>query len=124
MDGEFRPYIWGNYPALLNQRVCVFKPLDNVSTAFLYCTIKPQLALVEATEAATTVIHIGKEDFDSFKILLPSERWLGKFNDVAQNAFAAMTKYRLESHALAATRDALLPKLMSGEIDVEKVKVA
>ena len=124
MDGEFRPYIWGNYPALLNQRVCVFKPLDNVSTAFLYCTIKPQLALVEATEAATTVIHIGKEDFDSFKILLPSERWLGKFNDVAQNAFAAMTKYRLESRTLAALRDALLPKLMSGEIDVEKVKVA
>jgi hypothetical protein len=29
-----------------------------------------------------------------------------------------------ESRALAATRDALLPKLMSGEIDVEKVKVA
>ena len=30
----------------------------------------------------------------------------------------------LESRSLAATRDALLPKLMSGEIDVEKVKVA
>ena len=28
-----------------------------------------------------------------------------------------------ESRALAATRDALLPKLMSGEIDVEKVSV-
>ena len=124
MDGEFRPYIWGNYPALLNQRVCVFKPLDNVSTAFLYCTIKPQLALVEATDVATTVIHIGKEDFDSFKICLPSEWWLSKFNDVAQNAFAAMTKYRLESRSLAAMRDALLPKLMSGEIDVEKVEVA
>jgi hypothetical protein len=30
----------------------------------------------------------------------------------------------LESRALAAMRDALLPKLMSGEIDVEKVEVA
>ena len=35
-----------------------------------------------------------------------------------------MIAKRIESRALAAMRDALLPKLMSGEIDVEKVKVA
>lgn len=124
MDGEFRPYTWGNAPALLNQRVCVFRPLDKTSNAFLYYTIKPQLAFIEATEAGTTVIHIGKEDFDSFTVCLPDNESLARFNSIAQKAFDGATKLRLQNVSLASMRDALLPRLMSGEIDVEKVEVA
>lgn len=123
MDGEFRPYVWGNKPALLNQRVCVFKPKDKVSTAYLLFSIKPQLEFVEATEAATTVIHIGKEDFDSFKISIPSKDWLSKFNGIAQKQIDLSTRLRQYNVALAELRDALLPKLMSGELDVSEVAV-
>ena len=43
MDGEFRPYIWGNDEAWLNQRVCVFENKRPNGKAFLYFTIKPLL---------------------------------------------------------------------------------
>ena len=43
MDGEFRPYIWGNDKAWLNQRVCVFENKRPNGKAFLYCVIKPLL---------------------------------------------------------------------------------
>lgn len=60
MDGEFRPYIWGNDEAWLNQRVCVFENKRPKGKAFLYFTIKPLLYAIEQTQVATTVIHIGK----------------------------------------------------------------
>lgn len=61
MDGEFRPYIWGNDEAWLNQRVCVFENKRPNGKAFLYFTIKPLLFAIEQTQVATTVIHIGKK---------------------------------------------------------------
>ena len=57
MDGEFRPYIWGNDEGLLNQRVCVFENKRPMGKMFLYLTIKPLLNRVEQTEVATTVIQ-------------------------------------------------------------------
>lgn len=62
MDGEFRPYIWGNSEAWLNQRVCVFENKRPQGKAFLYYTIKPLLYAIEQTQVATTVIHIGKKE--------------------------------------------------------------
>lgn len=63
MDGEFRPYIWGNDEAWLNQRVCVFENKRPNGKAFLYFTIKPLLFAIEQTQVATTVIHNWKKRF-------------------------------------------------------------
>lgn len=80
MDGEFRPYIWGNDEAWLNQRVCVFENKRPNGKAFLYFTIKPLLFAIEQTQVATTVIHIGKKDFDAFEIMLPDTELLDAFD--------------------------------------------
>ena len=64
MDGEFRPYIWGNEEAWLNQRVCIFKNKRPKGKAFVLYTIKPLLNVIEQTQVATTVIHIGKNRSD------------------------------------------------------------
>ena len=58
MDGEFRAYIWGGEQAWLNQRVCVFHPANGACSAFVRSSITPLLAAVEASETATTVIHL------------------------------------------------------------------
>ena len=54
MDGEFRPYIWGNEPAWLNQRVCIFESNRPQGKAFVLYTIKPLLNKIEQTQVATT----------------------------------------------------------------------
>lgn len=123
MDGEFRPYIWGNDEGLLNQRVCVFENKRSLGKMFLYLTIKPLLNRVEQTEVATTVIHIGKQDFDAFRFSMPSNSILDKFDAVTQPIYNKIVSNSLENTRLASLRDALLPKLMSGEIDVSKVDI-
>ena len=123
MDGEFRPYIWGNDEAWLNQRVCVFENKRPNGKAFLYFTIKPLLFEMEQTQAATTVIHIGKKDFDAFEIMLPDTELLDAFDVITTPMVEQIVSNSIENKRLAIMRDALLPKLMSGEINVSNVQL-
>ena len=118
MDGEFRPYIWGNEPAWLNQRVCIFESNRPQGKAFVLYTIKPLLNKIEQTQVATTVIHIGKKDFDAFEIILPDEATLDSFDSITAPMIEQIVNNRLQNKRLAVLRDTLLPKLMSGELDV------
>lgn len=123
MDGEFRPYIWGNDEAWLNQRVCVFENKRPKGKAFLYFTIKPLLYAIEQTQVATTVIHIGKKDYDAFEIMLPDAATLDSFDSLTAPMIMRVVSNSYENKRLAVMRDALLPRLMSGEIDVSAVQL-
>lgn len=123
MDGEFRPYIWGNDEAWLNQRVCVFENIREKGKAFLYYTIKPLLMNVEMTEAATTVIHIGKNDFDKFEINLPPEELLIKYDTITTEMINKIINNISQNKILEKLRDTLLPKLMNGEIDLDNIEI-
>ena len=123
MDGEFRPYIWGNDKAWLNQRVCVFDNFRSEGKAFLYFTIKPLLYAIEQTQVATTVIHIGKKDFDAFKVIVPDDAVLDKFDAITSPMVKQIVSNSFENKRLASLRDALLPKLMSGELDVSAIDI-
>ena len=122
MDGEFRPYIWGNDKAWLNQRVCVFENKRPNGKAFLYCVIKPLLYAIEQTQVGTTVIHIGKKDFDAFEFWLPEDCVLDKFDSITNPMYQQMVSTLLENKKLMVLRDTLLPKLLSGKIDVSEVE--
>ena len=123
MDGEFRPYIWGNDNAWLNQRVCVFKNKRKNGKAFLLFTLKPLLHIIEQTQVATTVIHIGKKEYDAFRFFLPDETTLTKFDQITSPMIENIVSNSIENKRLALLRDILLPKLMSGEIDVSNIKL-
>lgn len=123
MDGEFRPYIWGNDEAWLNQRVCVFENKRQHGKAFLYFTIKPLLYAIEQTQVATTVIHIGKKDFDAFKIVLPDAQSLDVFDAITTPMVEQIVSNSIENKRLAMMRDVLLPRLMSCEIDVSDIRI-
>lgn len=56
--------------------------------------------------------------FDSFMISVPPTELAARFGDVAKSLMAEIKANDEESRILASIRDALLPKLMSGEIEV------
>ena len=123
MDGEFRTYFWGNDEAWLNQRVCVFDNKRRKGKAFLYYTLKPLLEFIEKTEVGTTVIHIGKNDFDEFKIILPDEDTLDKFDEITNPMVWQIVQNMIQNRRLENLRDTLLPKLMNGEIDLDNIEI-
>ena len=121
MDGEFRPYIWGNTEAWLNQRVCIFENKRPKGKAFVLFTISPLLYQIEQTQVATTVIHIGKKDYDAFEFYLPDNNTLNQYDGITSPMIDQIVVNSLENKRLAALRDSLLPQLMSGELDVSNL---
>lgn len=124
MDGEFRLHVWKGPKSWLNQRVCHFEPLSGVPTSFLVEALKEPLAYFERGKVGTTVIHLGKSDIDTFKLIHPGENKLLAFSDLVEPLLEQCVTNALGSRTLAQTRDLLLPKLMSGEIrlkDAERI---
>ena len=77
--------------------------------------------MIEQTQVATTVIHIGKKDFDAFEISLPGEDVLNQFDEITTPMVEQFVNNRLENKRLSNLRDALVPKLRSGELDVSGI---
>jgi len=118
MDGEFRAHVWQGPDSWLNQRMCQFKPKATDDTAFVLYSIQGPLAEVERSEVGTTVIHLGKSDIDQFQTVLPPPSVRIRYAHAAAPLLRFRVKAGVQSRSLAALRDALLPKLLSGELRV------
>ena len=124
MDGEFRAYLWGGEECWMNQRVCKFIPGKKGRTCFLRESIRKPLMDVEMSETATTVIHLGKGDIDGFRAVVPTQEILDIFSAATTPLCEDVVANKQQIRVLANIRDALLPKLISGEIripDAEKM---
>lgn len=115
MDGEFRAYLWGGEEAWMNQRICLFKPVNGHSAAFVRCSITAPLAHVEATETATTVIHLGKGDIDRFRIVVPPVEVASAYAAMSQPLYDRIVAGKQSARTLSGLRDTLLPRLISGK---------
>ncbi|MEZ8851813.1 restriction endonuclease subunit S [Vibrio cyclitrophicus] len=77
----------------------------------------------ESFATGTTVLHLSPKGITTFEFACPSAELVKKYNDFAAPIFAKIEANILESQELAKLRDTLLPKLLSGEIDLENVQV-
>jgi type I restriction enzyme S subunit len=91
---------------------------------FLYCLFKTNEFTnhTYAHSTGTTVLHLLKDAIPSFEFALPSKKVLDQFAELAQPIFKRIDTVQRECHILAALRDALLPKLVSGELLVRNVE--
>ena len=118
MDGEFRVHIWQGSQAWLNQRVCHFEPLPGISKVFLLEALSKPLADFEREIVGTTVIHLGKRDIDSIKLISSSVDILDAFAKITDDIYERVVANASQSLTLSALRDTLLPKLILGEVRV------
>lgn len=120
MDAEFRATAWEGTPGLLNQRVCKFSH-ETFGNALIREAIKRPLAEVEGEKSATTVIHLNKSDLARKSAAIPIGNAALQFETVAEPLYRSRIAIAQENRTLAATRDALLPQLMSGKLRVRDV---
>jgi len=74
-----------------------------------------------AADKATTMGHIKREDLGKAEVLIPSDEYYQQIGDVLQPIYDLIINNKIENRQLASVRDSLLPKLMSGELDVSEV---
>jgi len=124
MDGEFRAHLWRGPQAWLNQRLCCFRPKERVPRAFVHYSIEVPLRFFENSKTGTTVIHLGKADIDTFRLVIPPDPILTAFGKIADPLDSRILLNAAESRALSLLRETLLPKLISGELRVKDAKHA
>ena len=59
----------------------------------------------------------------NLKLVTPSVEWMKKFSEIVEPMSSKITENTIEIQRLISIRDSLLPKLMSGEIDTDKMAV-
>lgn len=74
-----------------------------------------------AVDKATTMGHIKREELSKSKVLLPSKQDYDRIGGQLQPMYDLIVANRIESRRLAELRDSLLPKLMSGKMDVSEL---
>lgn len=74
-----------------------------------------------AADKKTTMGHIKREDIAKAEILIPSDKDYKKVGCVLKPLFELIITNKIEAQKIAKLRDTLLPKLMSGEINVADV---
>ena len=107
-------------PMAMNQSCFAFRGLG-VSQPAVYQIIKRAVRSLRAKANGATFAAINTRDLKIETILFPSDEELTAFEEEAALLHSMMRTNEEESLKLSSLRDALLPKLMSGEIDVSKV---
>ena len=118
-SGSLECVVWAGGKGALNQHL--FKVLPNGYPRWLcYFGIHEHLEDFRhiAASKATTMGHIQRHHLSSAKLAVPSLDLLSVIDRYIFSFFEASWKQNLESRALAALRDALLPKLIRGEMRV------
>lgn len=123
-SGSLLVDIWCGGTCGLNQHL--FKVTSDVYDKwFYYLWTAHHLArfIAIAADKATTMGHIKREELAKAEVLIPCEEDYTSLNSIMQPIFELIISNRIESRKLAAFRDELLPKLMSGEVDVSGVQL-
>ena len=105
--------------------VLCFTPSQPCYSAYLFSTLYADkfFAFMVAGSKGTKMPRGDKQQIMTYPVVLPSEEELAGFNTIASPLLEQIYSNRAENKRLSILRDNLLPKLMSGEINVSAVEI-
>ena len=122
----WKPYcLTGN--AVCSTEFIVYKAKDQSITDFLYSVIDSgsfsDFMCSHVTGSTGSRQRTTPSDTLSYELILPSEDELAEFQSLVSPMYAQIRINAIENDRLKRLRDSLLPKLMSGEIDVSTIQL-
>ena len=98
-------------------------PNENIGTAYLYFLLKNLLPTIEGMASGSTFKEISGSAMKSVPTVMPDADTIQRFSSFCEPVFKEQEILEAENQRLSALRNSLLPKLMSGEIDVSEVEI-
>ncbi|ASS38621.1 restriction endonuclease subunit S [Fusobacterium sp. oral taxon 203] len=123
-SGSLLVDFWCGGTCGLNQHL--FKVTSNkYDKWFYYAWTKYYLDhfIAVATDKATTMGHIKRDELAKAKVIIPNSRDYKRIGALIQPIYDLIITNRIENRKLISLRDSILPKLMSGELDVSKIDI-
>lgn len=111
-------YVWGKF--WVNNHAHIIQGTNGLSTELLYVFCKNMR--VESIINGAVQLKINQRNLLGFDIVIPKKEFLLKLDNLIQPLFEKVRKNTQQIQTLQATRDTLLPKLMSGKVRVDEFK--
>ena len=98
-------------------------PNENIGTSYVYFLLKNLLPTIEGMASGSTFKEISGSGMKSVPTVMPDVNTIQLFNNFCEPIFKKQEVLETENCRLSALRDSLLPKLMSGEIDISSLDI-
>ena len=115
-------------PKILDVDSCIhdgwlYFPESKFSKEYLYLYFKYIRQQLVNLSNGSVFNNLKTDILKGYPTILPDKETLRRFDDIVIPMFLQMQNLTRESHKLANMRDVLLPKLMSGELDVSNIEL-
>ncbi|MFQ5443083.1 MAG: restriction endonuclease subunit S [Nitrospinales bacterium] len=120
-------FLWVGGKAWLNQHIFKILPKANGNRAFVYFLLKhlkPVFIHIAKNKQTTGLGHVTVRDLKELKITKPGPALLEAYEKIASPLLKRVQQIMEQNMKLSKVRNALLPKLISGELRVEDVETA
>ena len=97
--------------------------INELYREYVFHLINNSIESFKNLATGSVIIGISRNDIQNIKVKIPSKEQIKSFHDIQKKLFDKMENIRQENMILTQLRDALLPKLMNGEIDLDKIEI-
>ena len=112
-------YVWGQFWVNNHAHILTGKLGFNVESLLLLFKRTPVKSIVTGAVQP----KISQANLRSVQVVIPPQNELASFNELIRPMFDQIRQNQDQNKSLAAMRDVLLPKLMSGEVDVSAIQI-
>lgn len=112
-------------PMTLGNNIIMLRPEQENLRYYLYIWFKWLYgqSLIQGIKGGSAQPKFNKTDFKNLPIFLPPDDLLEQFHQIVKPMFELIDENNTENQALTRTRDTILPRLMSGELDVSDIDI-
>lgn len=112
-------------PMTLGNNIIMLRPKQENLRYYLYIWFKWLYgqSLIQGIKGGSAQPKFNKTDFKNLPIVLPPDDLLEQFHQIVKPMFELIDENNTENQALTRTRDTILPRLMSGELDVSDIEI-
>jgi len=119
MDGARSGVVFRGMEGVLGSTFATLKLEESALTEYVYQFLHTNLEYIVQGNVGAAIPHANKEYINSMKISVPADEELEEYNLKVRPLVILTANLKAQNAQLRKARDILLPKLMSGEIDVE-----
>lgn len=107
-----------------NQQINSIVPKSGISAYYIYLLMQTLSETINKLgQSGSTIVNLNKTQFGKIQVMIPSQNVMQKFDFLCNPLFETILLNQKENIKLAVLRDTLLPKLMSGEIDISELDI-
>ena len=107
-----------------NQQINSIIPKENFSPYYIYLLMETLSIIINNLgQSGSTIVNLNKAQFGKIPVVIPSIETMKSFDEVVCPMFESILSNQEENIKLTELRDSLLPRLMSGELDVSDIDI-